>query len=192
MAKKKKSAKPSVPEAQKSVSLDKAKADTENKEAQADVTETEPVDQAPAEEEITLSPDTIEEIGEPDKELVFKNVAQAYEEAKRKREKYKKVGPIFVLVSGIIFLALIFTLENKITFLIFWVITILYTVALMIRTEYKYHLFRRYLGLTNEETEEEESTETETIETQPKESTDVEIAQAPKTASSKNQQEEKE
>ena len=33
MAKKKKSAKPSVPEAQKSVSLDKAKADTENKEA---------------------------------------------------------------------------------------------------------------------------------------------------------------
>lgn len=189
MAKKKKSAKPSVPEAQKSVSLDKAKADTENKEAEADAVKTEPVEQAPMEEEITLSPDTIEEIGEPDKELVFKNVAQAYEEAKRKREKYKKVGPIFVLVSGIIFLALIFTLENKITFLIFWVITILYTVALMIRTEYKYHLFRRYLGLTNEETEEEESTETETIETQPKEST---AAQAPKTASSKNQQEEKE
>ena len=148
-----------------------------------------PEDPAPMEEEITLSPDTIEEIGEPDKELVFQNVARAYEEAKRKREKYKKIGPIFVLVSGIIFLALMFTLENKITFLIFWVITILYTVALMIRTEYKYHLFRRYLGLKEEETAEEVSAETETEESQPNGSTEV---QAPKTASSKNQQEEKE
>ena len=122
MAKKKKSAKPSIPEAQKSAPLDKAKADTENKEAKVGAVKTEPVEQAPMEEEITLSQDTVEEIGEPDKELVFKNIARAYEEAKRKREKYKKIGPIFVLVSGIIFLALIFTLENKITFLIFWII----------------------------------------------------------------------
>lgn len=197
MAKKRKSAKPSLPEAQKSAPLDETKVDPENKEAEVDAADMETVEQAPEDptpmkEEITLSPDTIEEIGEPDKELVFQNVARAYEEAKRKREKYKKIGPIFVLVSGIIFLALIFTLENKITFLIFWVITILYTVALMIRTEYKYHLFRRYLGLKEEETAEEESTDSEETEAQPKESTDVEIAQAPKTASSKNQQEEKE
>lgn len=171
MAKKKKSTNPFVPEPQNPAPLSRAKADAEKNEVEAEVTETEP-----AEEELTLSPDTVEEIGEPDKELVFKNVARAYEEAKRKREKYKKIGPVFVLVSGIIFLALIFTLENKITFLIFWVITILYTVALMIRTEYKYHLFRKYLGLTDEEAGEEESTETET----------------PKAASSKNQQEEKE
>ena len=194
MAKKRKSAKPSVLEAQKSAPLDETKVDPENKEAEVDTADMEPVEQAPEdpapmEEEITLSPDTIEEIGEPDKELVFQNVARAYEEAKRKREKYKKIGPIFVLVSGIIFLALMFTLENKITFLIFWVITILYTVALMIRTEYKYHLFRRYLGLKEEETAEEVSAETETEESQPNGSTEV---QAPKTASSKNQQEEKE
>ena len=194
MAKKRKSAKPSVPEAQKSAPLVETEVDPENKEAEVDAADMETVEQAPEdpapmEEEITLSPDTIEEIGEPDKELVFQNVARAYEEAKRKREKYKKIGPIFVLVSGIIFLALIFTLENKITFLIFWVITILYTVALMIRTEYKYHLFRRYLGLKEEETAEEESAETETEESQPNGSTEV---QAPKTASSKNQQEEKE
>ena len=145
--------------------------------------------------------EAIEEIGDPDKELVFKNVAKAYEEAKRKREKYKKIGPIFVLVSGIIFLALIFTLENKITFLIFWVITILYTVALMIRTEYKYHQFRKYLGLIDEGTG-EESTEDEMVESQPEESTEAEAtesqpeesteAETPKAASSKNQQEEKE
>ena len=194
MAKKRKSAKPSVPETQKSAPLDETKVDTENKEAEVDAADMEPVEQAPEdpapmEEEIALSPDTIEEIGEPDKELVFQNVARAYEEAKRKREKYKKIGPIFVLVSGIIFLALIFTLENKITFLIFWVITILYTVALMIRTEYKYHQFRKYLGLLDEETGEEESTEDETAEAPPEESTE---AETPKTASSKNQQEEKE
>lgn len=193
MAKKRKSAKPSVPEAQKSAPLDETKADTENKEEEVDAAETEPVepapkDSAPMEEEITLSADTVAEIGEPDKELVFQNVAKAYEVAKRKREKYKKIGPVFVLVSGIIFLTLIFTLENKITFLIFWVITILYTVALMIRTEYKYHQFRKYLGLLDEETGEEESTEDETAEAQPEESTE---AETPKTASSKNQQEEK-
>ena len=166
MAKKKKTANSSIPEPEKSAAVCQAKADVENIEA-------------PIEEEITLSPDTVKEIGEPDKELVFNNVAKAYEEARRKREKYKKIGPLFVLVSGIIFLALIFTLENKITFLIFWVITILYTVALMIRTEYKYHQFRRYLGLTDEEAG-EEAAETRTTEAYPKESTE------------KNQQEDKE
>lgn len=165
MAKKKKTANSSIPKPENSATVCQAKADVENIEA-------------PIEEEITLSPDTVKEIGEPDKELVFNNVAKAYEEARRKREKYKKIGPLFVLVSGIIFLALIFTLENKITFLIFWVITILYTVALMIRTEYKYHQFRRYLGLTDEEAG-EEATETRTTEAYPKESTE------------KNQQEEK-
>ena len=105
-------------------------------------------------EEITLSDETLAEIGEPDKEQVFKNVAKAYEEVKRKRERYKKIGPVFVAVSGVAFLTLIFTLENKITFLILWVITILYTVALMIRAEYKYHQFRNYLGLADEESEE--------------------------------------
>lgn len=95
---------------------------------------------------------------------VFLNIQAAYEEAKRKREKYKKIGPIFVAVSGIVFLTLIFTLENKITFLIFWVITILYTVALMIRAEYKYHQFQGYLGLLKKENADVE-TEEETFET---------------------------
>ena len=94
---------------------------------------------------------------------VFLNVQAAYEEAKRKREKYEKIGPVFVAVSGIVFLTLIFTLENKITFLIFWVITILYTVALMIRAEYKYHQFQGYLGLLKKDTVSEE-TEAETVE----------------------------
>ena len=90
---------------------------------------------------------------------VFLRIQSAYEEAKRKRETYKRVGPLFVIISGIIFLTLIFTLENKITFLILWVVLILYTVALMIRTEYKYHQFQEYLELikNNEEAEPDEA-----------------------------------
>ena len=106
-------------------------------------------------EKITLSDETLAEIGEPDKEQVFRNVAKAYEEVKHKRERYTKIGPVFVAVSGVAFLTLMFTLENKITFLILWAITILYTVALMIRAEYKYHKFRGYLGIVDEEAEDE-------------------------------------
>ena len=115
--------------------------------------------EAEAEEEFALSEETLAEIGSPDKELVLFKVAKAYEEAKIKREKYKKIGPIFVFVSGVAFLTLIFTLENKISFLILWVVTILFTVALMTRAEYKYHQFRTYLGLTAEEPEDDPSEE---------------------------------
>ena len=38
-------------------------------------------------EKITLSDETLAEIGEPDKEQVFRNVAKAYEEVKHKRER---------------------------------------------------------------------------------------------------------
>ena len=49
MAKKRKSAKPSVPEAQKSAPLDETKVDPENKEAEVDAADMEPVEQAPEE-----------------------------------------------------------------------------------------------------------------------------------------------
>lgn len=117
--------------------------------------------------ELTIEENTVNEStaqsGSDYEHSVFLNVQAAYEEAKRKRENYKKIGPVFVAVSGIVFLTLIFTLENKITFLIFWVITVLYTVALMIRAEYKYHQFQGYLGLLKKETVVEE-TEAETSE----------------------------
>lgn len=117
---------------------------------------TEPIIEAEAEEEdLTLSDETIAEIGSPDKELVFLKVAKAYEEAKSKRERYKKIGPAFVFISGAVFLTLMFTLNNKITFLILWVVTALVTAALMIRAEYRYHQFQTYLGLTEEDSEEE-------------------------------------
>ncbi|MBU5461739.1 hypothetical protein [Lachnoclostridium sp. MSJ-17] len=96
-----------------------------------------------------------------DEHQVFLRVTEAYEEARRKREKYKKYGPLFVLISGVVFLTLIFTLESKISFLILWVITVLYTVALMIRAEYRYHKFKEYLGLTGDKKDEEANEEEE-------------------------------
>ncbi len=85
-----------------------------------------------------------------DEHSVYLRVAQAYEEAKEKRNKYKKYGPLVVIISGIVLLSLMFTLENKIAFLCLWVFTDFYCVALMIRAEYKYYQFGKILGLSGD------------------------------------------
>lgn len=118
-----------------------------------------------AEDEIVLSQETVDEIGSPDRDQVFLKVAKAYEDVRHTRENYKRIGPAFVFISGIGFLTLIFTLNNKITFLILWVVTVLVTAALMIRAEYKYHQFRQYLGLPEEEGGEEDEDEAQPDET---------------------------
>ena len=114
-------------------------------------------------------------------QLMNLDLKKAYEEAKTKREKYKKIGPIFVAASGVAFLTLIFTLENKITFLILWVITILYTVALMIRAEYKYHQFQYYLGLNEEESDSDDDTEKDDGEEDKPQSVEPEKDESPNT-----------
>ena len=114
------------------------------------------MDEEDKQDEIILSPDTINEIGSPDKDLVFLKVAKAYEEIKQTREKYKKIGPIVVFATAAFFLTLMFALDYKVSFLILWVATVLYIAALMIRAEYKYHQFRNFLGLNDEEAETDE------------------------------------
>ena len=133
--------------------VSKPEVNVEEPVIQTDSTGTDSAGEYEEPDEIIISDDTLSEIGTSDKDLTFKKVAGAYEEVKHKREQYKKIGPVVVLVTGIIFLALMFTLENKITFLILWVISVLYIAALMIRIEYKYHQFRYYLGLSEEETD---------------------------------------
>lgn len=94
--------------------------------------------------------------------ITYSRIKKEYEEAKEKRLKYKRFGAMFIIISGIIFLTLMFSLENKITFLILWVITDFYCAALMIRADYKYHKFAYYLGVDDEytnHTEDEESEE---------------------------------
>ncbi len=112
-------------------------------------------------EKITLKPETAAEIENADGSTVFLRVAKAYEDVKKKRGNYKKYGPLAVLITGVVFLTLMFSMENKATFLIIWVITVLFTAALMIRAEYNYHKFRYYLGLADEDAEEDEEVEEE-------------------------------
>ena len=82
----------------------------------------------------------------------YLKIQKEYEQAKDKRLKYRRYGAIFIILSGIIFLTLMFSLENKIAFLILWVITDFYCAALMIRADYKYHKFADYLGIEDEYT----------------------------------------
>ena len=142
------------------------------------------------EEEIVLSQETIDEIGSPDKDQVFLRVAKAYEEVKRSRENYKRIGPAFVFISGIVFLTLMFTLNNKIAFLILWVITAFFTAALMIRAEYKYHQFRQYLGLSGEEDGEEEPDEPQSDEAENKDAGEAQPAEPEKEDVQEAEQEE--
>ena len=81
-----------------------------------------------------------------DEHKVSQEVIELFKEQKRKRDNYKKYGPLFVIVSGIVFLTLMFSVDSKITFLILWVLSVLYCAALMIRAEYRYHQFLKVLG----------------------------------------------
>jgi putative membrane protein len=82
--------------------------------------------------------------------LTYLKIKADYEEAKRKRLRYKKYGTLFIIISGIIFLTLMFSLDNKISFLILWVITDFWCAALMIHADYKYHKYTEYLGIEDE------------------------------------------
>lgn len=80
----------------------------------------------------------------------YLKIKEEYENAKRKRLSYKRYGALFIFVSAIVFLVLMFSLDKKIEFLVLWVITDFYCAALMIRADYKYHKFAEYLGVEDE------------------------------------------
>lgn len=87
---------------------------------------------------------------------VYLNVLDSFEEAKKKRNSYRKYGTLFFIISGIVFLALMFSLDYKIEFLILWVITDFYCAALMIMSEYRYHQYAQMLCLPDEDEDPEE------------------------------------
>ena len=124
---------------------------SENNAAEAEMivnTEPDELDAEPDDAEVVPDFDTV------DRDMVFYNVVEAYRDAFKKRENYKKYGPLTVIITGILFLTLMFTLDDKIMFLILWVVTDLYIVALMVRAEYKLHRFRVILGLEKDGEEE--------------------------------------
>lgn len=119
--------------------------------------ETEKILETEPDAELDIELDDVEpepDFEQIDRDMVFFNVVEAYLDAKKKRNNYKKYGPLTVVITGILFLTLMFTLDNKILFLILWVAIDLYMVALMVRAEYKLHKFRTILGLEKDEEEE--------------------------------------
>ena len=82
--------------------------------------------------------------------LTYLRVLDEYNTAKQKRTSYRKYGAWTIIILGILFLTLIFSLEAKIEFLVLWVASIFYCVAVMIRAEYRYHMFKEFLGIADE------------------------------------------
>ena len=93
--------------------------------------------------------------------LTYEKIKKEYEDAKRKRLKYKRAGALYILISGIVFLTLMFSLESKIGFLLLWVITDFVCAAVMIHADYRYHVYADYLGIEDEYSEKPESEEEE-------------------------------
>ncbi|MGN0471181.1 MAG: hypothetical protein ACI4GV_09745 [Acutalibacteraceae bacterium] len=82
-----------------------------------------------------------------------------YTEMKEMRKKVNKTGIIFIGISSIVFLALMFSLESKLFFLVLWIIIIICTVAYLIHNEYKIYKLRIYLGYENENENDEDDEE---------------------------------
>ncbi|HHZ05772.1 MAG TPA: hypothetical protein GX401_03120 [Clostridiales bacterium] len=82
--------------------------------------------------------------------LTYMRVKHRYDEFKKKRTRYNRYGLIFIVTSAFVFLALMFSLETKIEFLCLWIITILISVSVLIRTDYKYNWYKELLGLADE------------------------------------------
>lgn len=91
--------------------------------------------------------------------LTYLRILSEYNKAKDKRTNYKHYGFAFIIVSGLVFLALMFSLETKIEFLCLWIVTILYCVVVMIRADYRYHTFKEYLDIADEDDMEQEENE---------------------------------
>ncbi len=82
--------------------------------------------------------------------LTYLSVYELFNEAKIKKIRYKRLGCLFILLSGLVFLILMFSLESKIEFLVLWIITVIYCVVIMIRADYKYDLYKNLLGICDE------------------------------------------
>lgn len=78
-------------------------------------------------------------------------VCEKCREYEKKRLRYRKYGTIFIIISAFVFLALMFSLESKVTFLILWIVTIVFCVVLMLRTDYLYNMYLEMLECDTDE-----------------------------------------
>ena len=83
--------------------------------------------------------------------LTYLRILGEFNEAKEKRSNYRRYGTALIIIFGILILSLIFSLDAKIEFLILWIIVILASVTGMIRADYRYHTFKNYLDIADED-----------------------------------------
>ncbi|MFR4022030.1 MAG: hypothetical protein ACLTZI_02845 [[Eubacterium] siraeum] len=60
-----------------------------------------------------------------------------------KREKCIKVGILLIIISAVVFLALMFSLDSKTFFLTLWIIFIISGIAVMTRIDYRCYKYEK-------------------------------------------------
>ena len=86
-------------------------------------------------------------------------MCKKYDEYKLKRVRYRRYGVIAIVLSALVFILLMFSLESKVLLLIFWVITVVFTIVLMVRADYLFNMYSEMLGLNDGQDEDEKEEE---------------------------------
>ncbi len=107
-----------------------------------------------------ITANTIPPLSQQEREhLTYLKVLNEYHEAKDKRNRYQRICSVFIIVSALVFLALIFSLESKIEFMCLWIIVVIYCVIVMVRADYRYHFYKEILEFPDETDDDENDTE---------------------------------
>ena len=114
--------------------------------------------------EASAEPEKNELTQEEIEHRTFLIVCEKLLEYEKKRLNYRKYGTLFIIVSAFVFLALMFSLNMKVMFLILWIVTIVFCVALMLRTDYIYDMYYRMVNAKRSPQNEKDGDEQETEE----------------------------
>lgn len=72
-----------------------------------------------------------------------------------KRERCIKVGVLLIVISAVVFLTLMFSLDSKTFFLSLWIIFIISGIAVMTRIDYRCYKYEKILGIRNTDKEDD-------------------------------------
>lgn len=72
-----------------------------------------------------------------------------------KRERCIKVGVLLIIISAVVFLALMFSLDSKTFFLSLWIIFIISGIAVITRIDYRCYKYEKILGIRNTDKEDD-------------------------------------
>ena len=72
-----------------------------------------------------------------------------------KRERCIKVGVLLIVISAVVFLTLMFSLDSKTFFLSLWIIFIISGIAVRTRIDYRCYKYEKILGIRNTDKEDD-------------------------------------